>query len=665
MTSLHFVVHPLPGTDEQLNERLRDVAEKISRHGYTAAAALSSLRNISVTQCVIGPHYIAFLLEDGRVCRVPFSILNERLDLNQKENIKPRPTKAVKTERAGGSRSTTHVVDSPLVLVSDVMEGTAEQPTARWSTVVSGTTATASTRNNNTTQGYRTMQRTVHVNRGRRSGVIVGARPLVPASVVPEELINQCQVVLQGKSRNLIIRELQRTNLDVNLAVNNLLSRDDEGEGDDDDSQDSYVPDDLISLLDSGMHPDHPSVIIDGDAMFSEDMFGYSSIRSRGSGARSRLGERTDRDADRDRERESIFRIRDRRRLDTTLRDEALKSLERDKVEGFTADITKKLANPNASPVHLGEELQYWVEKDGNCPRFSHIAAMHSELVAVGTNGQLYSWKWHDFEPYRHPENPNIHHPKTIALCLQHEKIQGISACGVRASVCTESDKVATWVDDTLNMVASKLEHSAQTFQEFLTDKIASLHTCSLYTCARLESGALYWWGAMPFAQRKKLLERNRSKKKKNKNSSSQSDISTGSLVCLRNSPMFHAGAVAFTTVDGTPKVGQLLESAWSLNDTCRFKIKPVHIPESRPERDSSSDSKPDMPPPPSPASSTCSDHSGPVLVSSRKRKKAPTPSKEIEKQKDEESWPLKDVIFVEDIKTVPVGKVLKVGSPV
>ncbi|KAL4218424.1 E3 ubiquitin-protein ligase ubr5 [Mactra antiquata] len=662
MTSLHFVVHPLPGSDEQLNDRLREVAEKISRHGYTAPSALSSLRNVTVTQCVIGPQYIAFLLEDGRVCRVPFSILNERLDLNKSESTKV-PTKAVKTERAGSSRSTTHVVDSPLVLVSDVTGGSVDQP-ARWSTVVSGAPATTSTRSNTSGQGYRAMQRTVHVNRGgRRSGVIVGTRPLVPASVVPEELINQCQVVLQGKSRNLIIRELQRTNLDVNLAVNNLLSRDDEGEGDDDDSQDSYVPDDLISLLDSGMHPDHPSVIIDGDAMFSEDMFGYSSIRSRGSGARSRLGDRTDRDTDRDRERESIFRIRDRRRLDTTLRDEALKSLERDKVEGFTADITKKLANPNVSPVHLGEDLQYWVEKDGNCPRFSHIAAMHSELVAIGTNGQLYSWRWHDYEPYKHPENPNIHHPKTIALGLQHEKILGISACSVRASVHTESDKVATWIDDTLNMVASKLEHSAQTFQEFLTDKIAGLHTCSLYTCARLESGALYWWGAMPFAQRKKLLERNRSKKKKNKSSSSQNDITSGSLVCLRNSPMFHAGAIAFTTVDGTPKVGQLLECAWSLNDTCRFKIKTVHVPESKTERDSSSDSKPDMPPPPSPASSTCSDHSGPVLVSSRKRKKAPTPSKEIEKQRDEESWPLKDVIFVEDIKTVPVGKVLKVDG--
>nr|2QHO_B Chain B, E3 ubiquitin-protein ligase EDD1 [Homo sapiens]2QHO_D Chain D, E3 ubiquitin-protein ligase EDD1 [Homo sapiens]2QHO_F Chain F, E3 ubiquitin-protein ligase EDD1 [Homo sapiens]2QHO_H Chain H, E3 ubiquitin-protein ligase EDD1 [Homo sapiens] len=50
----------------------------------------------------------------------------------------------------------------------------------------------------------------------------------IPASVIPEELISQAQVVLQGKSRSVIIRELQRTNLDVNLAVNNLLSRDDE-----------------------------------------------------------------------------------------------------------------------------------------------------------------------------------------------------------------------------------------------------------------------------------------------------------------------------------------------------------------------------------------------------------------------------------------------------
>lgn len=118
----------------------------------------------------------------------------------------------------------------------------------------------------------------------RSTGVIIGGgssgRSLVavPAPFVPEDLVTQAQVVLQGKSRNMIIRELQRTNLDVNLAVNNLLSRDDEEGEDTEEGGDNYVPEDLISLLDGGFHDS--SVIIDADnTMFSEDMFGYSSMR--------------------------------------------------------------------------------------------------------------------------------------------------------------------------------------------------------------------------------------------------------------------------------------------------------------------------------------------------------------------------------------------------
>lgn len=121
-------------------------------------------------------------------------------------------------------------------------------------------------------------------NSGSRStGVIIGGSSsgrsivAVPAPFVPEELVSQAQVVLQGKSRNIIIRELQRTNLDVNLAVNNLLSRDDEEGEDTEDGGENYVPEDLISLLDNGFQDN--SVIIDADAMFSEDMFGYSSMR--------------------------------------------------------------------------------------------------------------------------------------------------------------------------------------------------------------------------------------------------------------------------------------------------------------------------------------------------------------------------------------------------
>ena len=45
-----------------------------------------------------------------------------------------------------------------------------------------------------------------------------------------------------------------------------------------------------MSLLDAGMHSDNPSVIIDSDAMFGEDMFGYSTLRRRSS-SRGRTGE--------------------------------------------------------------------------------------------------------------------------------------------------------------------------------------------------------------------------------------------------------------------------------------------------------------------------------------------------------------------------------------
>jgi len=54
--------------------------------------------------------------------------------------------------------------------------------------------------------------------------------------------------------------------------------------------------------------------------------------------------------------------------------------------------------------------------------------------------------------------------------------------------------QVATWVDETLSSIASKLEHSAQSFAEFSGDKVVFIHTCSLYTCAQMSSGALYWW---------------------------------------------------------------------------------------------------------------------------------------------------------------------------
>ncbi|XP_076647638.1 E3 ubiquitin-protein ligase hyd isoform X1 [Halictus rubicundus] len=658
MTSIHFAVHPLPGTDDQLHDRLKEVGERINRYGFATLPAFSGLK-IAVKHIVVGPTHIALLTEDSKVCRVAFTVLSDRLDLSKNE-----PNRNTNKSHVGNSNSAPNGGGS---------SGTGGRGMSRTRARIMRGSSRGGSSGGSSSGG-----------RIGPPGVIMGAgsssssRPIapVPAPFVPEDLISQAQVVLQGKSRNLIIRELQRTNLDVNLAVNNLLSRDDE-EGDDaEDAADTYVPEDLISLLDGGFSSDH-SVIIDADSMFSEDVFGYTGMRSRGSSSRRIGNDREgDRASERDRERDSFSKWRDRqycgprRWLETALK------------ESWEKDSDNKKKELAQSPLWISEELEWWHERSSNpAPRFVQIASLYSELVAVSAGGHLYQWKWSESEAYKHPENPNIHHPKAPWLAITSEKIVNISATAIRCSVSTESGKVATWLDELVSHVASRLEHPAQRFTEFTLDKIVSLHTCALYTVARLESGTLYWWGVLPFAQRKKLWEKYKAKSRKHRSSTASSnDISYGTHVCMKNSPIYQPGAIGFTIANGIPKVGQLLAAAWSLDSTCRFKVLPAgtHLPNATVDkRETSGNSgtgtitktnhketadRLDMPPPPSPASSTCSD-TGSITTSHKRQKRVAPRSEGESERKDEGEWKLKDVVFVEDVKTVPIGKVIKVDG--
>ena len=240
----------------------------------------------------------------------------------------------------------------------------------------------------------------------------------------------------------------------------------------------------------------------------------------------------------------------------------------------------------------------------------------------------------------------------------------------------TESGKIATWYDESVSHVCGKLEHPATLYPEFVSDKIISLHTCVLFTAVRLESGAIYWWGVLPFAQRKKLLEKYTNKKKSSSKQSqmkkkskvtqnvshSSNEITVGSQVCMRKAPMYHPGSIGFTVAGGIPKVGQLLNAAWNITDVCRFKLiqppKRPKLPELPKEKDKQKEEydSASMPPPPSPASSTCSDGS----MSRRQKRSAP---KEEPEKNDEEEWNLKDVIFVEDSRNMPIGRVIKVDG--
>ncbi|XP_069477553.1 E3 ubiquitin-protein ligase UBR5 isoform X1 [Ambystoma mexicanum] len=675
MTSIHFVVHPLPGTEDQLNDRLREVSEKLNKYNLSSHPPLNVLEQATIKQCVVGPNHAAFLLEDGRICRISFSVQPDRLELGKPDNNDG--SKLSSGSGAGRTSRPGRTSDSPWFLSGSETLGRLAGNTlgSRWSSGVGGSGGGCSGRSSTGTRDSRRQTRVIRTGRDRGSGLLGSQpQPVIPASVIPEELISQAQVVLQGKSRSVIIRELQRTNLDVNLAVNNLLSRDDEdGDDGDDTASESYLPgEDLMSLLDADIHSAHPSVIIDADAMFSEDIsyFGYPSFRR---SSLSRIGSSRvlllplERDSELLRERESVLRLRERRWLDGASFDNERGSTSK---EG-EPNLDKKTI-PIQSPVSLGEELQWWPDKDGT--KFISIGALYSELVAVSCKGELYQWKWVETEPYRNAQNLSPHHPRATFLGLTNEKIVLLSANSIRATVATETNKVATWVDETLSSVASKLEHAAQTFSELQGERIVSLHCCALYTCAQLENN-LYWWGVVPFSQRKKMLEKARAKNKKPKSStgiSSMPNITVGTQVCLRNNPLYHAGAVAFSVNAGIPKVGVLMESVWNMNDSCRFQLR---SPESLKNLEKANKTteikleckqepvKTEMGPPPSPAS-TCSDASSIASSASMpyKRRRS-TPAPKEEEKVNEEQWSLREVVFVEDVKNVPVGKVLKVDG--
>lgn len=179
---------------------------------------------------------------------------------------------------------------------------------------------------------------------------------------------------------------------------------------------------------------------------------------------------------------------------------------------GFSILDSKKKDSSSGLPLWISDDLELWPERDSPV-RFTHIAALHSEFIAISNKGEIHQWRWSDSEPYKNHENPSIFHPKTQSLNLIYEKVCQISATSIRCTIATESNRVATWMDELLGHSGNKLEHVATSFPEFTNEKIHSLYTCTLYTVVRTENNSLFWWGVLPFEQRKRLWEKhNRSK---------------------------------------------------------------------------------------------------------------------------------------------------------
>ncbi len=80
--------------------------------------------------------------------------------------------------------------------------------------------------------------------------------------------------------------------------------------------------------------------------------------------------------------------------------------------------------------------------------KFSTVAALHSEILLVSTDRrQLYSW------PCDESAVSPVYHPLTKELGLSGEQVALLASSDVRATVVTESGKVATFYDALLRGV--------------------------------------------------------------------------------------------------------------------------------------------------------------------------------------------------------------------
>lgn len=116
------------------------------------------------------------------------------------------------------------------------------------------------------------------------------------------------------------------------------------------------------------------------------------------------------------------------------------------------------------------------------------ISSTKSELLAVDEHGLLYGWPWNESIP---PTKP---HPRSSELGLEEEAIKLLSGKVLRATVVTESGKIATWLDRSVARVGHIMEHPATLFTELLGDMVVHLTTSELFTAVCTDTGKIQWW---------------------------------------------------------------------------------------------------------------------------------------------------------------------------
>jgi hypothetical protein len=443
-----------PGDDHVFLERIQACINHRNSHGSHSTNALDAVAGEQIKQIVVGPDHIALLFNDNSVGRIAF-------DINEVKP--PQATTSLEKLPTGGSNNNSG---------SNISTGTNTDSNAGTSNATAGpnagtnpppgssgnpTFASAAAVNANRTAKIRRVMmasRRAGSQFAARGGVIVDrGRAVIPASSIPEDLIAQAQVVLQGKSREVIVRELQRTNLNVNEAVNNLLSREDDEE-DLEDGADAYLPEELLSLLDAGLRSSEGLMEQEGLYTTGE---GYEYLMARElSGVRRRDG-----------------------RIEPTRKDRPLTETSTTVREKFV----------------FGDVIEYWTGSEEhkmppNVKKFVKIAALQGELLALSDTGVLYGWKWNKKALGDHA--PHLINSMFLGP-LSTEYFTDFETSAYRAVVITNTGRMGSFVDG--RTLGKKISDAL--FMPLIEipdgEAVESLHVCPMFAAVRTKH-SLYWW---------------------------------------------------------------------------------------------------------------------------------------------------------------------------
>jgi len=116
--------------------RFKEVSERLNRSILENTSSYPVLSNIKspIKQIVVGPYHIGLLFEDGRVARIPFTVLAERLDLSRSTgDANKLPSKSSSGNSGGGgggggggnlSSATRHLTRRARIMRSGTFRGT-------------------------------------------------------------------------------------------------------------------------------------------------------------------------------------------------------------------------------------------------------------------------------------------------------------------------------------------------------------------------------------------------------------------------------------------------------------------------------------------------------------------------------------------------------------